>query len=120
MSAFLFWNLNGKDIAEHVAELALERLADFVIVAECESPASLLKSLNEKFPKQEGALARKGERIVQKEYTKCSAIPCGGFSANARPMGQRAVVPRGSPDEKGIGFGCGAGLVRYCRIRWGC
>jgi endonuclease/exonuclease/phosphatase family metal-dependent hydrolase len=55
MSAFLFWNLNGKDIAEHVAELALERLADFVIVAECESPASLLEALNEKFEKEKGA-----------------------------------------------------------------
>ena len=48
MSAFLFWNLNGKNIADHVAELALERLADFDIVAECESPASLLKALNDK------------------------------------------------------------------------
>jgi endonuclease/exonuclease/phosphatase family metal-dependent hydrolase len=55
MSAFLFWNLDGKNIADDVAELALERLADFVIVAECESPASLLEALNEKFEKQQGA-----------------------------------------------------------------
>jgi hypothetical protein len=54
MATFLFWNLDGKDIADHVAQLALERLADFVIVAECQSPARILVALNETFRRYQG------------------------------------------------------------------
>ena len=54
MSAFVFWNLGGNNIADQVAQLALERAADFVIVAECGSPASLLAALNKKFKNRKG------------------------------------------------------------------
>jgi hypothetical protein len=44
---FLFWNINGKPVANVVAELATAHKADVVIRAECRNDrASLLATLN--------------------------------------------------------------------------
>lgn len=49
MPRFLFWNINGKNVADVVARLAEENSSDIVVLAECALPLSdALLSLNAK------------------------------------------------------------------------
>src|SRR5215470_13472892 len=51
MLSFLFWNLNGNDIPDLVAETAFSVNADCIALCECAiEPARLLGSLNRNLP----------------------------------------------------------------------
>lgn len=47
MTTFLFWNVNRKDLSDLIADVALERSVDVIMLAECRvPPADLLRKLN--------------------------------------------------------------------------